>query len=464
MRKLPFSYAVIPLTLLAAVACTATDGPVSEPVSERSEPIINGYQDSSKDNDAVVLIVDNVGGGYAEMCTGALIAKNIVLTARHCVSNTTEDYVDCQNDVSGDKEPSKLAVYRGWDGFNYLSSGKQIIHDHNSSLCGHDLALIVLQSNDVTNIKDPPLVPLKVRVNHGPEVNELFTAVGYGLTNPSDYNSAGHRYRRDNVRVLGFEYGTGDVDFVGTQSICQGDSGGPAISAQGAVMGVTSRGLDCYGNQNIWARTDRFKFLLDQAATAAGSTYTGEDGTVYDGSGSGGTGGSGGSGGSGGTGGTTETGGSGGTNIGPGISCPDGNCPEGLQCIEAFHGRYCTTACDPAAPVCDPGYNCTELGYCFMNEACTVADDCAAGTVCVNDGATYCAPYCTADGACPNGFSCAEEQGICFKTKVAPFDSSGSDSTCSVSNAGSSSGAGWLMALVGATLLLSRRRRLTAAR
>jgi len=451
MRKLPVFYAVIPFTLLGALACSTTDDPSSESVAQRSDPIINGYQDSSKDNDAVVLIVDNVGNGYAAMCTGALIAKNIVLTARHCVSNTTTDYVDCQNDVSTDKDPAKLMIYRGWDGFNYLSAGKQIIHDHNTSLCGHDLALIILKSDDVTNIKSPPLVPLRVRVNKGPEVNDLFTAVGYGLTNPNDNSSAGYRYRRDNVRVLGFEYGTGDVDFVGTQSICQGDSGGPAISAEGAVMGVTSRGADCYGNQNIWTRTDRFKFLIDQAVATAGTTYTGEDGTVYDGS-------SAGTGGSGGTGGTSGTGGTGGTNIGPGISCPDGNCPDGYQCVEAFHGRYCTVACDPAAPVCDPGYNCSELGYCFMNEACTVAEDCAAGTVCVNDGETYCAPYCNAEGACPNGFTCAEEQGICYKSKVSPYDSSGSDSTCSVSNAGSSNSGGWLGALLGATLLLARRR------
>jgi S1-C subfamily serine protease len=61
---------------------------------------------------------------------------------------------------------------------------------------------------------------------------------------------------------------------VGTQSICQGDSGGPAISAQGAVIGVTSRGADCYGDDNYWTGTNKFKWLIDQVVTAAGTVIT----------------------------------------------------------------------------------------------------------------------------------------------------------------------------------------------
>ncbi|HPB98461.1 MAG TPA: S1 family peptidase, partial [Polyangiaceae bacterium] len=237
-----------------AVACFAcgSSEPSLEPVAQQVQPIVGGVVDTPQENDAVVMIYAGTsifGGG---LCTGALIAPNVVLTARHCVSKTTE-YVDCYQDVISDLDPQTLLIMRGYDAAHNpqgkLAKGKHIVHDGSTSLCGHDLALIVLDKDDVTGETQSqiPIVPLRVRVNKGPEIGEVFTAVGYGLTDPKDMNSSGVRYRRDGVKVLRFVMGTGDADFTGTQSICQGDSGGPAISANHAVIGVTSRGLNCMG-------------------------------------------------------------------------------------------------------------------------------------------------------------------------------------------------------------------------
>lgn len=434
MRR-PRCASALAASFLACFACSSPE-PASEPIDHRSDSIVGGTIDKAQENDAVVMIYSGTSIVSGGMCTGALIAPNVVLTARHCVSKTTE-FVDCYQDVESDIDPASLLVMRGYDAAHNmqgrLSKGKHVVHDGSTSLCGHDIALIVLEEDDVTGetMSQIPIVPLRVRVHKGPEMNELFTATGYGLTNPQDMNSAGLRYRREGVKVLRYAVGTGDADFVGTQSICQGDSGGPAISAQNAVMGVTSRGSNCFGDENIWTRTDRFKDLIDEAVEIAGTSYTGEDGTVYDGSP------------------TVEL-------------CNDGVCRDGLTCVEGFHGRYCTQACDPAASACPTGTTCAEVGYCFLNEACTTAEDCAAGTVCVNDGTMYCTPKCGAGGPCPMGFTCAPELGACFKNKDtgSVYTEAGSDGC---SQGGGHASGGWAsLGVLVALGWMSRRRRVTS--
>ncbi|HOH02686.1 MAG TPA: S1 family peptidase, partial [Polyangiaceae bacterium] len=271
------------LVAFAGAACSSYE-PDFELVAQRFDPIINGTLDTSTSNDSIVMVFHQ-GPYYQSICTGTLIAPNIVLTARHCVSNTNE-YVDCVNDVTGEFSASELYILKGYDPLSgnpqAIAQGAQVYHDGSKGLCGHDLALIRL-SSPISS-----LTPVRVRVSSAPTIGETFKAVGYGLTNPNNPNSSGRRYYRDGVTVSQIVYGN---DFRGGQSICSGDSGGPAISQQGAVFGVTSRGADCYGNDNYWTRTDSFKSLIDQAATAAGTTYTGEDGTIYPGGG--GSGGSG---------------------------------------------------------------------------------------------------------------------------------------------------------------------------
>jgi V8-like Glu-specific endopeptidase len=425
---LPRFSALLALALLNPLACGSSEVPLDQ-FSQRTDAIVGGYPDEPEENDAVVVVRATDAEG---LCTGTLIAPNVVLTARHCVSKTTE-FVDCVDDVTVDIPAQDLSIRRGFNMFSFISRGKHLVHDHSTNLCGHDIALIVLEQDDVTT--SPVLAtiqPVPVRVHKGPEIGELFTAVGYGLRDPGDINTAGQRYRRDGVRVTGFAPKTGEADFEGTQSICQGDSGGPAISAQGAVFGVTSRGLSCLGNANVWTRTDRFKWLIDEAITLAGTTYTGEDGTVYDG---------------------TPDGSS------PIIPCPDGTCPAGLQCVGGLQGQYCTRACDDTKP-CLRGEVCSQ-GFCFMNDACVVQDDCAAGTVCVEDNGKYCAPTCGTNTPCPSGFACTPELGVCFKSAGTGslYDGTGSDSGCGIVHPRpSGTGAFWI-ALLGAALLATRRHR-----
>ncbi|HQK16168.1 MAG TPA: S1 family peptidase, partial [Polyangiaceae bacterium] len=312
MRPLHPLAPCISALFIFALGCGQSSGePFSEVTEQRFDPIIGGVKDtSSPANDAVVMLYitsdpsnPNAGKGA---CTGTLIAPNVVLTARHCVSET-KPTVSCYNDVISDYPANWIYILKGVEPDTIYTWGKQVFRDTSKSLCGHDLALIVTNSPMTT------MIPKKVRVKNGPSVGETFKAVGYGLTNPNDDYSAGVRYYRNGVKVTGFTWGTGDRDFDGTVSICQGDSGGPALSSSDAVFGVTSRGGGCYENNNVWTRTDVYKSLIDQAMAAANASYTGEDGTKYGSGGSGGTGGTGGSGGSAGSGGSGGTGGKGGS-------------------------------------------------------------------------------------------------------------------------------------------------------
>jgi len=260
------------LLVLAAGCGQETDDSSPEVTEQRFDPIVGGTKDTSTAaNDAVVMvyITSNVNDPYAGKgaCTGTVIAPNVVITARHCVAQT-QPTVSCYNDIISNYPASWIYILKGVEPNVIYTSAKQIFHDGSSSLCGHDVALIVTNSS----MPSTAVIPKKVRVKNGPYAGETFKAVGYGLTNPNDEESSGVRYYRNGVQVLGYTWGTGDRDFDGTVSICSGDSGGPALSSQGAVFGITSRGGGCYNDDNVWTRTDIYKSLIDQAMAAANSS------------------------------------------------------------------------------------------------------------------------------------------------------------------------------------------------
>src|SRR5688572_21292826 len=73
--------------LCLAAGCAVP--PADESLGKNSSPIINGSADTSK-NDSVVLIAIRKNGQLQGDCTGTMVAPNLVLTARHCVSQTDE--------------------------------------------------------------------------------------------------------------------------------------------------------------------------------------------------------------------------------------------------------------------------------------------------------------------------------------------------------------------------------------
>ena len=301
MRRLllqPFIASLAPLVTLVLGACSAAppgDLP-EERTGQSSSEIINGKA-SDTTQDAVVLLFYPVGGNAFE-CSGALLAPNLVLTARHCVSDTADAPFTCDKNgvgssgadtkanftasnmfvVTGSKRPSD-PTSKG----SFAAIGKQIIHDGARNLCDHDIALIVLD-RAIPNAK---IVP--VRVDAPAKKGETFTAVGWGVTTTTPEPST--RQQRAGVPVTNVGpatdattgLGVPDREFMVGEAICQGDSGGPALSEQsGAVIGVVSRGgngvepdpnvpsSSCVNGFNWYSMTSGYKDLLTQGYAAAG--------------------------------------------------------------------------------------------------------------------------------------------------------------------------------------------------
>lgn len=233
------------LCLVVPVACAGgTDEAPGEPLGRTSATIVGGEPSPASDN--AVVLIRNVRGE----CTGTLVAPNLVVTARHCVSSSNLA-VTCNDQgqaVSGgqagaDYDPGKIAVFVG-ESFarkgvlDPAAVGARIVHDGSPTLCDHDVAFLVL-SNPVT----APVA--KLRLAAPPRVGERARAVGWGISvarTPSD-----GRVARGGITVMhvgaNASRATGPRELSATEGICDGDSGGPLFAeSDGALLGVAARG------------------------------------------------------------------------------------------------------------------------------------------------------------------------------------------------------------------------------
>lgn len=265
-------FAVLLPSAVAALSlgCAATDDAgAEEHIGIYDQPIKGGYTDAA--DKAVVGIYDASVGGQ---CSGSLIAPNVVLTARHCVSNTPESIACGQAKPGGLHSAKYFYVTTETDLYSNNPADYHTVREiiglpldtasadpllNKEDLCGRDMAILILDDN----VGPEEAVPYTPRVDSSLVKDEQYYAVGFGATNDSGSGS-GLRRRRDNLFVdcVADDCPSAYVkksEFIGDTGICQGDSGGPAIDMQNRVVGVTSRGsLGCdspvYGHVFGWGQ------------------------------------------------------------------------------------------------------------------------------------------------------------------------------------------------------------------
>jgi MYXO-CTERM domain-containing protein len=396
-----------PCALALGLSLAACGAGTSAP-AERSEPIAGGRADATHDNVFLLVRHSESAGG---LCTATLIAPNLLLTARHCVSpGDGEEVVLCGDSFLGEPFPATAFITTNAASPNdespLFEAAAVRVPLAEVDTCGYDIALLILSANVPAHIAEPA-VP---RIDRDVVPGELYTAVGYGVDESGE--PTGARMQRRNLSV-DCEPGTcGNgveaSEFRGETGICSGDSGGPALDANGKVVGVVSRGAPgcetpVYGTVTAWQ--DFLIATAEEAAVRGGYepsfwVTTGlSDPPLVSGGGEAGAGGGGG-----GQGEVATPGAD-----GDGCSRAD-DCGEGLACYVASEGAaaQCTRTCEQTA-------------------------DCESGKVCER----------------------IEEQGVCVLPR-AQLDESAGCAVAAGANGGAS--AAWLLAL-GSFFALKRRRK-----
>ncbi len=405
MSRPPF----VPLIFTVFLASCVVEAPLPDELDRVRGAIMNGYPAHA--DSAVVGIVSFSGFGGFGICSGTLIAPNVVLTAQHCVAQITGSQgggVNCQTSGFAAPYPANGLFVSTQQQLtqnpNDYHATKATVIPPGEGVCGRDVALMVLQDPVPATEAEPLVVRVDTALIGGTPgtfaQGEDYSAIGYG--NTGQFGGSGARRRRDGLRVTCegatcFMAGAYATEWLGDEGVCQGDSGGPAVDAFERVVGVASRGgnncsFPIYGYPFGWA--DWLKTEVTKATEEAGlepPRWT--------------------------TGWPTHPS----WNVSSGQPCTNGNACESLLCLDG----YCSRPCSEQAP-CDPGFYCGDVpagsalvdaDYCHLvpvGGACETHDDCTPG-LCRGG---VCTRECGADLPCPNGFLCNDEIFVCELIEV----------------------------------------------
>jgi V8-like Glu-specific endopeptidase len=314
--------------------------------------IVSGVPDTGQEPAVVALDV-----GEGSLCTGSLIAPDVLLTARHCVT-VTVDPIACPStakQVLSERAPSSLRVLVGDDiaTAQEVAHGVSVFEPPGDQICDADIALVLLdQAVDVDTL-GVSVLPITV--------GDHVTAVGYGRK--TDADPPGTKLLREHVEVLSLS----PTEFTVGEATCQGDSGGPALDeGTNDIVGVVSRGgATCTGPgaHNVYTRTDAFAALIDQALAASAYTEALLEGGMLD-------------------------------------AGADAGADAGKKKPTKRDGG----ATKPASDMGDP---------------CTTAGDCAAGVCVTGGGKQYCSRSCGTGDRCPAHFHCtatSPTEKVCIET------------------------------------------------
>ncbi len=379
------------LALLSGVGCSGVAA--SEDVAEQSAPIVGGELDSAHTN--VFGLAIRKQGGLAT-CSSTLIAPNLLLTARHCVSSFVADPVVCGDSMLGaPAAPENVfatnATVLDHD-VRWFHAAEVHVPSEGDDTCGYDVALIILDESVPKSLA----VPAVPRIDRDVALGERYVAVGYGV---DDSGSSGDRRSRADLTVScepgSCGFGVRVSEFVGETGVCAGDSGGPALDGDGKVVGVVSRGAEDCGSP-IYSTVTAWRELMESVGAHA-----------------------------------AELG---------GYAAP----------FWVTTGSSDEPVPPPPPAVAQVGEECSATLACVAGAACFRAAPSAE---------PVCAQLCASDAECGEGTACQPvgdgSSSVCL---AAPKSAHHGGSGCSMSTPAGDSG-GALLAILGVLPLLRRRRR-----
>jgi hypothetical protein len=298
MKKL-LVVAAVALASLLACASAAPLPSIAGPSIDRASPVL-GTPDRGADP-AVVLL--DVGGQGT--CTGALLAPDVVLTARRCIALLAGD-ARCPAtgaQLAGARDLTTIRVLVGDEAGASVERARvrSALVPEGDVLCGADVALLAL---DATIDDVAPLV-----------VSATGAAVGDHVRSVS---FAGGRKRvRDHVAVAA----ASSRELSLAESPCDGPAGGPSIDeVSGQVVGIRSRsGPACTAadGYDVDTRADAFLPLVERALAAGAVAHGAHLAREKKGP------------------------------VDLGAACDHGaDCAAGI-CVDYAGARYCTRACGP---------------------------------------------------------------------------------------------------------------------
>lgn len=255
------------------------------------------YGTESPATDDFIVLLQQRSDATAYLCSGVVVAPNLIVTAKHCLYPQTDlkaDASQCGPNgeavlgtdgfLEGQPTPADVLVYVGANakeravnlGEPPVATGTRVVDDGSPMRCSYDIAYVVL---------DKPLeTPIaRLRLDKRPAPGDKISVAGWGEI--EGRIRPAFRQRRDDVivqRVGPKEVppqpvgDLGPMIFETSAGGCIGDSGGPAFEpATGVALGILSRGLfldrECRSQSavNVYvALGDHEKTLRDAFAAA----------------------------------------------------------------------------------------------------------------------------------------------------------------------------------------------------
>jgi len=280
---MPMSSRITSRSLLSLALGLAACAPTAD-LGVTAQGIANGVDDTTHTDVVGIAIFQSRG---LATCTGSLIAPNLVLTARHCVSPVAAEGILCSDATVGGTARSATVTSAPYAAASFTVTTDLTISlrgrntpvaevlvppdSTGARFCGRDIALLRL----ATPVRTTELI--RPRLDIAPQEGEVFTASGYGATT-SEGTGSGRRRMREGLVVqhvgralarLGLTV-LEESEWLADRGPCRGDSGGPALDEVGDVFGVLSRGSAQGCESPIYTRVDSYAdWIRAQAARAA---------------------------------------------------------------------------------------------------------------------------------------------------------------------------------------------------